>query len=192
MIEYQSVDTPYGKCLLAVRIHRENGGAAQKIVFLEFEQQEPGGTAFQRMQAKYPKEVFVEAGANRQESVSRFVFEALFDTRKIRWEDLEVEGTEFQLRVLKTLFEVPMGEIISYSQLAERAGCGNAVRAVASVVASNPVSLIIPCHRIVRKEVFSVPPGREIADYGNYRWGREVKRRLIEWEKARSGSGCSK
>ncbi|MEG2286251.1 MAG: methylated-DNA--[protein]-cysteine S-methyltransferase, partial [Eubacterium sp.] len=89
---------------------------------------------------------------------------------------------------------------LSYSQLAQLAGYPAAVRAVATVVASNPVSLIIPCHRIVRKEAIApdqglkksagvfagdgaVGGGELLHHYGNYRWGWQTKSRLIEWER---------
>lgn len=184
MIEYQNVNTPYGECLLAEKIYRGTEAEVRKIVFLEFEQWEGGKRALQRLLEKYEgKEEIKAFGSTQNNPVSQYTFETLLDTSQFQWGDLVLEGSEFQLKVWKTLFKVAPGEIISYSQLAQRAGYGQAVRAVASVVASNPISLIIPCHRIVRKEVLSAPAGKVIADYGNYRWGREVKRRLIEWER---------
>lgn len=186
MIEYQRISTPYGACVLAERIYRGKSGPERKIVFLEF--LEEGGLApvIERLQKKYKNEEYVDiSDKKRYPSSRRFTFEELLEMTGTGWDALEVEGTEFQKKVWRTLFEVPYGEIISYSQLAVKAGYEKAVRAVASVVASNPISLIIPCHRIVRNEVFSSPKGKMIKDYGNYRWGREVKRSLIEREKGR-------
>lgn len=193
MIEYQRINTLFGSCLLAERVYRENGKEKRNPVFLEFEQQPEGGeTALQRLLRRYERKEELRAAKEAEMGLSsRYTLEGLLDTAAFGWSELEVQGTAFQLAVWKALFEVPSGEIISYSQLAQRAGYGNAVRAVASVVASNPISLIIPCHRIVRKEVFSVPDGKKITDYGNYRWGREVKRGLIEWERGlRDGNRC--
>jgi methylated-DNA-[protein]-cysteine S-methyltransferase len=62
---------------------------------------------------------------------------------------LTLEGTEFQLRVWNALREIPYGETISYSQLAERIGNPKAVRAVGLANGSNPIPIIVPCHRVI-------------------------------------------
>lgn len=87
-------------------------------------------------------------------------------------QSLHLVGTEFRRRVWRVLTDVKRGERISYSQLAERAGVPRAVRAVASAVASNPVSIVVPCHRIIRND----------GSTGRYFWGSELKRRLLEAE----------
>ena len=61
---------------------------------------------------------------------------------------LRPKGTPFQLRVWKALTEIPYGKTVSYGQLAEKLGCRSA-RAVGSAVGKNPISLIIPCHRVI-------------------------------------------
>ncbi|MDR1267264.1 MAG: methylated-DNA--[protein]-cysteine S-methyltransferase [Holosporales bacterium] len=81
-------------------------------------------------------------------------------------------GTLFQQHVWKTLRTVPFGQQLSYSQLACKAGCPKAVRAVASAVASNPLALILPCHRVVAQ-----------SGLGGYRWGLCTKERLLAWER---------
>ena len=62
---------------------------------------------------------------------------------------LAPEGTEFQLRVWNRLRTIPYGETISYAQLAERIGNPKAVRAVGLANGSNPIPIIIPCHRVI-------------------------------------------
>jgi len=62
---------------------------------------------------------------------------------------LAVEGTEFQLRVWQSLRTIPYGETISYGQLAERIGNPKAARAVGLANGSNPIAIIIPCHRVI-------------------------------------------
>jgi methylated-DNA-[protein]-cysteine S-methyltransferase len=62
---------------------------------------------------------------------------------------LSPEGTEFQLRVWKNLCEIPYGETISYGQLAQRIGNPKASRAVGLANGSNPIPIIIPCHRVI-------------------------------------------
>ena len=65
------------------------------------------------------------------------------------------------------------GETLSYQELAERVGQPKAVRAVASAVAENRIAMLIPCHRIIHKD----------GTTGEYHWGRELKKQLLEWEK---------
>ncbi len=62
---------------------------------------------------------------------------------------LAMEGTEFQLRVWNTLRTIPYGETITYAQLAERIGNPKAVRAVGLANGSNPIPIIVPCHRVI-------------------------------------------
>lgn len=88
-------------------------------------------------------------------------------------EALHLAGSEFRRRVWRALLTVGRGGRISYSQLAERAGMPRAVRAVASAVAANPVSIVVPCHRIVRSD----------GSAGEYYWGRDLKVKLLEYER---------
>jgi methylated-DNA-[protein]-cysteine S-methyltransferase len=62
---------------------------------------------------------------------------------------LAMEGTEFQLRVWNALRAIPYGGTISYAQLAERIGNAKAVRAVGLANGSNPIPIIVPCHRVI-------------------------------------------
>jgi methylated-DNA-[protein]-cysteine S-methyltransferase len=62
---------------------------------------------------------------------------------------LALDGTEFQLRVWNALRSIPYGETISYAQLAERIGNPKAVRAVGLANGSNPIPIIVPCHRVI-------------------------------------------
>jgi methylated-DNA-[protein]-cysteine S-methyltransferase/AraC family transcriptional regulator of adaptative response/methylated-DNA-[protein]-cysteine methyltransferase len=83
-------------------------------------------------------------------------------------------GTAFQRRVWDALLTIPCGARISYSALARRIGEPNAVRAVASACAANAIALGIPCHRVVRSD----------GTISGYRWGTELKRSLLDKEKA--------
>jgi AraC family transcriptional regulator of adaptative response/methylated-DNA-[protein]-cysteine methyltransferase len=87
---------------------------------------------------------------------------------------LDVRGTAFQWRVWQALREIPFGSTRSYSDVAKAIGRPQAVRAVARACATNPVCLVVPCHRVVAKD------GKP----GGYRWGAERKRRLLEIESA--------
>ena len=85
---------------------------------------------------------------------------------------LDVRGTAFQQRVWQTLREIPAGQTASYSEVARRIGAPTSVRAVAHAVASNPLAVAIPCHRVVRTD----------GALAGYRWGIERKRALLERE----------
>ena len=88
---------------------------------------------------------------------------------------LDIRHTAFQWKVWEALRKIKLGETRSYQQVAKAIGEPQAVRAVANACASNPVALVIPCHRVVRSD------GKE----GGYRWGTERKQQLLKREKER-------
>lgn len=89
---------------------------------------------------------------------------------------LDIVGTAFQWRVWKALTEIPAGETATYGEIARRIGEPGAARAVGRACATNPVALVVPCHRAV---------GSSGALTG-YRWGVERKKRLLAAEKQRA------
>jgi AraC family transcriptional regulator of adaptative response/methylated-DNA-[protein]-cysteine methyltransferase len=85
---------------------------------------------------------------------------------------LDIQATAFQRQVWEQLRAIPYGETYSYSEVAKAIGQQKAVRAVARACATNPVALVIPCHRVVRED----------KSLGGYRWGVERKRQLLAQE----------
>jgi len=85
-----------------------------------------------------------------------------------------IEGTPFQAAVWEALREVPPGTVTTYSDLAAGIGRPTATRAVASACAANRLGLIVPCHRVVRSD----------GSLGGYRWGEQLKRDILEAERA--------
>ncbi|MCY4464414.1 MAG: methylated-DNA--[protein]-cysteine S-methyltransferase [Chloroflexi bacterium] len=85
---------------------------------------------------------------------------------------LDLRATAFQHRVWAALQAIPVGETRSYSDIAAAIGQPKATRAVAQACARNPVALVIPCHRVLRKD----------GKLGGYRWGIERKQQLLESE----------
>ncbi len=85
---------------------------------------------------------------------------------------LDVQGTAFQASVWKVLARIPLGQTVSYSEIAARLGRKTAVRAVASACARNKVALLIPCHRVVAAD----------GALAGYRWGIERKATLLQRE----------
>jgi len=89
-----------------------------------------------------------------------------------------VSGSAFQVRVWNALLRIPTGSLVSYGCLAAAIGQPSAARAVGSAVGSNPVSYLIPCHRVIR----------ETGVIGNYAYGHERKCAMVAWE---TSGGCA-
>jgi methylated-DNA-[protein]-cysteine S-methyltransferase len=85
---------------------------------------------------------------------------------------LEPIGTEFQMKVWKELARIPYGKTISYTELARKIRNEKAVRAVGTANGRNPLSLVIPCHRVIAAD----------GTLGGYAGGLEIKKRLLELE----------
>jgi len=85
---------------------------------------------------------------------------------------LDVSATPFQAKVWKALQAIPWGETRTYSELAKALGNPNATRAVARAIATNPVAVVVPCHRVIGKD----------GSLTGYRWGVERKRQLLAAE----------
>ncbi len=86
---------------------------------------------------------------------------------------LDVRATAFQQRVWKALQAIPRGETRSYGSIARELGMPTAARAVGTAIGSNPVAVVVPCHRAIRSD----------GSLSGYHWGVERKRRLLEAEK---------
>jgi AraC family transcriptional regulator of adaptative response/methylated-DNA-[protein]-cysteine methyltransferase len=87
---------------------------------------------------------------------------------------LVLKGTEFQTKVWEALLRIPTGAVASYQDLAAALDRPEAARAVAGAIAENPVSWLIPCHRVIRGT----------GAITGYRWGPQRKRTMLGWEAA--------
>jgi AraC family transcriptional regulator of adaptative response/methylated-DNA-[protein]-cysteine methyltransferase len=87
---------------------------------------------------------------------------------------LDIQATAFQRRVWQELIAIPYGETRSYSEIADKLGLPQGQRAVARACATNPVPLVVPCHRVLRQD----------GGLGGYRWGLRRKEALIATEAA--------
>ena len=90
--------------------------------------------------------------------------------------DLFPEGTPFQLKVWTALLKIPYGKVVSYQWIARRIGNPAAARAAGAANGRNPISIIIPCHRVIR----------QCGELGGYHWGETRKHAMHAWETARS------
>lgn len=89
---------------------------------------------------------------------------------------LHVMGTNFQVRVWEALLRIPPGAVTTYARIAQHLGDAKAVRAVGTAVGRNPVSYLIPCHRVLRGT----------GALAGYHWGLKTKRALLAMEAARA------
>ncbi len=85
---------------------------------------------------------------------------------------LHIKGTDFQLKVWYALLKIPLGYLSTYGDISQQINNPKASRAVGTAVGSNPVSFIIPCHRVIRSS----------GELGGYHWGVDLKMALIGWE----------
>ena len=91
---------------------------------------------------------------------------------------LDLQATAFQRRVWQELQRIPRGTTRTYTQVAKALGKPNAVRAVARACATNPVSIVVPCHRVIRED----------GSLAGYRWGLSRKEQLLATERAAAAS----
>ncbi len=127
------------------------------------------------------REEYFEAEISKDESALGRWVEVLLGFLEGRRRDidlpLDICATAFQQRVWELLRTIPYGETLTYSEMARRLGAPRAARAVGRACASNPVPLVIPCHRAVRAD----------GGLGGYRWGVERKQALLESERKKQG-----
>ena len=124
------------------------------------------------LSSHWPKARFFE-----RSEITRPIFEKVFPRggqdgdRKVT---LYLSGTNFQLKVWEALLRIPSGYLTSYEEVARLIGKDEAIRAVGNAVAANPISYIIPCHRVIRK----------VGLFGDYHWGAARKKAIIGYEAA--------
>ena len=157
--------TPFGECLIGV--------TDRGICGIYFIHQGNREHYFRVLQKTWPQAELINNSNNTQP-----VLKAIFDPEawsKSNPFQLFVRGTNFQIKVWEALLQIPEGMVLTYEDIAAKIGNPNAVRAVGSAVAKNPISYLIPCHRIIRK----------IGEFGNYQGGPARKKAILAWESAR-------
>jgi AraC family transcriptional regulator, regulatory protein of adaptative response / methylated-DNA-[protein]-cysteine methyltransferase len=123
------------------------------------------------LQDRFPKARLVGADHEYEALVARVV--GFVETPRIGLGlPLDIRGTAFQRRVWRALQEIPVGETVSYAEVARRIGSPKAVRAVAGACAANNLAVAIPCHRVIRND----------GSLSGYAWGVERRRVLLDRE----------
>jgi AraC family transcriptional regulator of adaptative response/methylated-DNA-[protein]-cysteine methyltransferase len=165
-LRYAFVETPLGRGLAAC--------SPRGLSYFGFvgESGDGGdGAALGELAARWP-----DATLAADSAVAAHVVPALAGLGARRPLHLVLRGTNFQIKVWEALLAIPEGRLASYSQVAQAIGAPRAVRAVAGAIGRNPISVLIPCHRVIR----------ESGELGGYHWGLERKAALIALESARS------
>lgn len=85
---------------------------------------------------------------------------------------LHLKGSEFQLKVWSALLQIPLGNVTTYGAIAAKIGSPKASRAVGTAIGSNPIAMLIPCHRVIQST----------GKLGGYMWGEDRKKAIIGWE----------
>ena len=162
-IDYGFAETPFGEALIA---ETERG-----VCHLSFVQEEGRDAVRELLSDQWPN-----ARLHRTDRLAVELSNKIF----VRPRQNEprpnlrafVRGTPFQLRVWRALLNVPSGSLTTYGRLSAAINQPAAARAVGSAVGANPISFVIPCHRVIR----------ETGALGNYGGGRIRKRALLGWE----------
>ena len=160
--------SPFG---LALVMTTDRGLAG--LAFADPGEQKP---ALEDMTRRWPRATYIE-DTSRTESIARRIFDSAMwkPDQPLR---VVMIGTDFEVRVWETLLCIPMGKASTYSDIANKIGKPKAARAVGAAVGKNPMSFVVPCHRVLGKS----------GDITGYHWGLTRKRAMLGWEAGRAGA----
>jgi AraC family transcriptional regulator, regulatory protein of adaptative response / methylated-DNA-[protein]-cysteine methyltransferase len=161
-IHYGFHPSPFGSALVMAT---ERGLAG-----LAFADQGKELAALADMKSRWIRANYVEDSA-RTAAVAKRIFDPT------QWQSAQplrvvLIGTDFEVRVWDMLLKIPMGKLVTYSDIAGRIDAPKAARAVGAAVGKNPVSFVVPCHRVVGKS----------GELTGYHWGITRKRAMLGWE----------
>lgn len=161
-IHYSFTDTPFGKIIVAA--------TPKGLCYMAFADDEQ--EAFEALRTLFPKAGYHQRTDEIQQKALSFFSRDWSEPDELK---CHLRGTDFQLKVWETLLKIPMGQLTTYGDIAARINNPKASRAVGSAVGDNPVSFLIPCHRVIRSS----------GELGGYHWGLTRKTAIIGWEAAR-------
>ena len=154
--------SPFGKALI---IATDRGLAG-----LAFADPGKEPATFADMKRRWPKANYVEDNARTGPTAQR-----VFDSKQWRPQQplrVVLIGTDWEVRVWEALLQIPMGRLATYSALAGKIRNPSAARAVGAAVGKNPISFVVPCHRVIGKA----------GALTGYHWGITRKRAMLGWE----------
>jgi len=158
-IRYGIHPTPFGKCLIAT--------TDRGICHLGFVQTSEGD-AIDNLVSDWKQATMIEDFKVTSHLIKP-IFELQYGVQRSEPLRIYLRGTNFQLKVWEALLQIPAGTATTYEGIAERIGKPSATRAVGTAIGHNPIAVLIPCHRVIRK----------VGDFGNYRYGALRKKALL-------------
>lgn len=164
LIEYGFHDSPFGQALIMVT---EKG-----VCGLAFGDEGEEETILEDMKSRWPRARYREAVAHTAPLLRRIFAAERKENDEIR---LHLLGTPWQIKVWQALLEIPSGTVTTYRSIAAKVSMPKASRAVGAAVGRNPVSLLIPCHRVLGSD----------GKLQGYHWGLPRKRAMLAIEAAR-------
>lgn len=163
-IRYRVVDSPLGKLIVA----RTEHGVCYAGLW------DDEATLESSLRAEYTRAELVRESGKPDPWTGAILAYLEGRTMELGGVPVDAEGTEFQRRVWRELQSIPRGQTRTYGEVARRLGSPKAVRAVGRACATNPVSILIPCHRVLGGA----------GDLHGYHWGLSRKKKLLEAEHA--------
>lgn len=157
---------PFGECLLAIT---ERG-----ICHLAFVENDDRQAALETLKARWERAELLEDDAQTMPYLQRIF--SFYREGQAQPLNVHLRGTNFQIKVWEALLRIPAGAVVTYEDIAAHIGLPGAAQAVGNAVARNPIPVLIPCHRVIRK----------LGEFGGYRWGSARKKALLGWEMAAS------
>lgn len=161
-IVYGLAATPLGRVMVAK--------TTRGVCWLGFMMEESEAESLRRVRRHWPKAEIVRADAAIADAAAQIM--AIWNGQGKDKLKLDLYGTNFQLQVWQALLKIPYGETVTYQDIARQVCTPKASRAVGNAVGANPVSLLIPCHRVIR--------ATGIID--NYGWGSPRKKVILACE----------
>ncbi|HTN20086.1 MAG TPA: methylated-DNA--[protein]-cysteine S-methyltransferase [Pelobium sp.] len=164
-INYSFASCYFGEVLIA--------STKKGICYLAFF--EDKNSALELLKNSFPKANFEEHLDDLQQSVIRVLQNDFTAPQSVK---LHLKGTDFQLKVWEALLNIPFGDLSTYGTIAQQINSPNAARAVGTAIGSNPVALIIPCHRVIQNS----------GKLGGYMWGINRKTAILGWEACKANN----
>lgn len=161
-IHFSFSETPFGKIILA--------STSKGICHLSFVHDEMVG--IENLKCTLPKAAYIQKTDMLQQDALNFFSD---DWRNLQKVKLHLKATPFQIKVWRSLLQIPLGSLTTYAQIANIIQNPNASRAVGTAIGSNPVAFLIPCHRVIKSS----------GVLGEYHWGSNRKTAILGWEAAK-------
>jgi AraC family transcriptional regulator, regulatory protein of adaptative response / methylated-DNA-[protein]-cysteine methyltransferase len=163
IINYSFAESPFGDLIVA---------STQKgLCHMAFEDDEEVG--LNNLTARFPNATYHRMLDLIQQN-ALFIFQN--DWSRLPAIKLHLKGTDFQIKVWETLLNIPLGQLSTYGNIAQKIGNPKASRAVGAAIGSNPIAYLIPCHRVIQST----------GNIGGYMWGNTRKTAIIGWESAKT------